>query len=102
MLTAIHESDPAIDALAEWRRLADIDGRIQQDCLAAGRPFPDGQAYKFWRNVVSHAKPTTVAGAIALFKECIEGAEQPDVLENAIAFLKPIAADLDPALARAD
>jgi hypothetical protein len=76
--------------------------RVQQDCLAAGRPFPDGLAAKFWQDVVSHASPTTLLGAIALIEECIDGAEQPDVLENAIAFLKPIAADLDTALARAD
>jgi hypothetical protein len=76
--------------------------RYRRTRSAAGRPFPDGLAAKFWQDVVSHASPTTLPGAIALIEECIDGAEQPDVLENAIAFLKPIAADLDPALARAD
>jgi hypothetical protein len=82
------KSDPAIEALAEWRRLGDLDDSMQQYCLAAGRPFPDGLAAKFWQDAVSHVKPTTVIGALALLEECIEGAEQPELLRNAIAFLR--------------
>jgi hypothetical protein len=94
------KSDPALEALAEFRRLADLDDEMQKYCLTVDRPWPEGLAGKFWSDVVVHTKPTTIGGVIALIEECVDGAEQPDLLENALAFLRT--ADRDPfALARA-
>lgn len=69
------QPDPAIAALAEWRRLSDAG-----DSDAASR---------FWSDVVWKAKPNSLDGAIALMEEAADDLD-PE-LANVLEFLYDLA-----------
>ena len=63
--------DPAIQAIAEWTRLANRElprPEFLTDAFCAAQAELDDEARQFWTDVVAKVKPTTLAGAIELLR----------------------------------